>query len=838
MGGPLPQTSKTQISPYPRRELPLRGLLTCRGFLCRIRQRDWWGSNIWTSFFRTKHTPTRRSRKKRRGSSHDAQISGRSPNSVVNISNYTLSPLELKVLNMGLSFCPTPKWDSFQLERDLQRFYRSIRLKVHFEESTNPLRPVSTPAQTERPTITIEQLGLRNRSTFIPPKSNHAVETFVNLLDRDVKKTLHEQRLGFLPVRHNLDPLEKQALDSLSENKNIIIKPADKGGAIVVMDKSFYVGEVRRQLSDTTTYKILQTDPTYSIQRKIKGVLDKHLLLNTIDNKTKAYLTNNHPVTPVIYILPKIHKNLQNPPGRPIVASTDSILNPLSMFLEKLLTPYTKLTKSFILDTGDFLKKIRNINNIPCASILCTFDVNSLYTSITHDKGIEAVSLTLNEANVDKGSQELCTDLLNLVLRENFFLFEDDFFVQICGTAMGSNVAPAYANLYMDRFEKEHVYPDPAFQKHARTWYRYIDDIFCIWQGDLTSLLEFYATINAVRSELSFTLIHHSNEVTFLDTKVLKDVNGYLSTDIYTKPTDCNSLLLYNSCHPKSIKNSLPRSQFKRVTRIVSDPPTRETRIWEMTQKFEARNYPSNLLQMESARATSDPDNGAVSVQKNPRLPFVHNHHPTMHKIHNLIRGHWPLLIKAYPNISIFRDPPLMCTRRPRNIRDKVVRADLGSHKPPLTRTLTDQRRTGTFPCLSCMSCSNIIKGNEVIHPRTGKSYPIKDYYTCATSFVVYIIKCPCGLLYVGETTQAIRDRISSHKSTIRREKLWLPLPAHFKEARHNIAQLRFQIVEKVPRPRRGGNHIQLLKQRETFWIYTLDTLHPRGLNREIDWLT
>ncbi|CAJ0947004.1 unnamed protein product [Ranitomeya imitator] len=106
-----------------------------------------------------------------------------------------------------------------------------------------------------------------------------------------------------------------------------------------------------------------------------------------------------------------------------------------------------------ITDTGDFLDKIHNISNIPPDSLLCTLDVNSLYTSITHDKGIEAVSLTLQEANIEKDSQGLCLDLLNLVLRKNFFLFEDDFFVQTCRSAMGSSVAPAYANLYMDRFE-------------------------------------------------------------------------------------------------------------------------------------------------------------------------------------------------------------------------------------------------------------------------------------------------------------------------------------------------------------------------------------------------
>ncbi|CAJ0921339.1 unnamed protein product [Ranitomeya imitator] len=313
------------------------------------------------------------------------------------------SETELKVLNMGLSFCPTPKWDSFQLERDLQRFYRNIRLKVHFEEppSSTVNRLGITPSQREEAKITLGSLGLRNPSTFVPPKSNHAVETFINLLDRDIKGTIHEQRLGLLPVRHNLNPLEKQALDTLSENRNIVIKPADKGGAIVIMNKHQYVTE-------------------------------RHLFHG------------------------------------------------------------------------------------------------ALHT---------------------------------------------------CGTAMGSNVAPAYANLYMDHFERKHVYANPHFQQHALIWYRYIDDIFCIWKGNHTSLQEFYNDINTTRPELTFTLSYHHSEVTFLDTKVLKDSVGNLSTDIYSKPTDCNSLLLYNSCHPKSTKDSLPRSQFKRVSRIVSDPEVKTTSI-------------------------------------------------------------------------------------------------------------------------------------------------------------------------------------------------------------------------------------------------------------------
>ncbi|CAJ0944339.1 unnamed protein product [Ranitomeya imitator] len=187
-----------------------------------------------------------------------------------------------------------------------------------------------------------------------------------------------------------------------------------------------------------------------------------------------------------------------------------------------------------------------------------------------------------------------------------------------CGTAMGSNVALAYANLYMDHFEREYVYANPTFQQNALVWYRYIDDIFCIWQGNHTSLQGFFEAINTTRPELTFTLTYHNSEVTFLDTKVLKNSLGNLSTDLYSKPTDCNSLLLYNSCHPKSTKDSLPRSQFKRVSRIVSDPELKATRLQEMSTKFKARNYPADLLETESTKILYESENDTIKTQKKP----------------------------------------------------------------------------------------------------------------------------------------------------------------------------------------------------------------------------
>ena len=89
-------------------------------------------------------------------------------------------------------------------------------------------------------------------------------------------------------------------------------------------------------------------------------------------------------------MLPKIHKNLNNPPGRPIISGNGCPTERISQFVAFFLQPGVKDIRSYIKDTTHFLSVLSTINTLPEGAILATLDVPSLYTNIPNREGIEA----------------------------------------------------------------------------------------------------------------------------------------------------------------------------------------------------------------------------------------------------------------------------------------------------------------------------------------------------------------------------------------------------------------------------------------------------------------
>ena len=225
--------------------------------------------------------------------------------------------------------------------------------------------------------------------------------------------------------------------------------------------------------------------------------------------------------------------------------------------------------RSFIRETSNFLWKLREIRELNGNEILVTLDVSSLYTNIPNDEGCEAAyRALLKTRGLDQTlSNLLLKELLAQVLTYNNFKFNEKHYLQIGGTAMGTKLAPSYANIFMFDFEEKYVY---TYDLHLKIRLRYIDDIFCIWPHGEAKLTKFTDHLNNVHETIKFTVEKSKMSIDFLDTTVRTE-NRELETSLFVKPTDRKNYLPFDSAHPYSCTKGLPYGQFLRIRRICSD---------------------------------------------------------------------------------------------------------------------------------------------------------------------------------------------------------------------------------------------------------------------------
>ena len=241
-----------------------------------------------------------------------------------------------------------------------------------------------------------------------------------------------------------------------------------------------------------------------------------------------------------LYFLPKIHKRLSSVPGRTVISNCGTPTEKVSEYLDHILKPVIQESWSYIKDSGDFLKNVKHLRQIPDGAILVTVDVVGLYPSIPHKAGLETLRRRLNERETSEIPTDDIVQVAEFVLKNNFFEFNGEVERQKSGTAIGTKYAPPYACIFMDEVETEFL---KSQELQPFLWLRYIDDIFFIWTPGTQELDSFPNEPNKLHPNLK-------ERINFLDLNVSLR-NGAISTDLYVKPTDGHQYLHYKSSHPE-----------------------------------------------------------------------------------------------------------------------------------------------------------------------------------------------------------------------------------------------------------------------------------------------
>ena len=106
------------------------------------------------------------------------------------------------------------------------------------------------------------------------------------------------------------------------------------------------------------------------------------------------------------------------------------------------------LSQSCIRDSSHVIN-ILNEFIVQSGILLCTLDITSLYTNISHNEGIQSIKemLAVHKPLNSLPQKGYIIELLEVVLTNNHFEFNGKHYHQVSGTAMGTKLAPSYANL-------------------------------------------------------------------------------------------------------------------------------------------------------------------------------------------------------------------------------------------------------------------------------------------------------------------------------------------------------------------------------------------------------
>ena len=265
-------------------------------------------------------------------------------NFFLNLSNCHLSEKQKEVLNLGLNCHMKNDFDQFKEKTELEILYQST-LKLETEGKIN-----------------IED-GFKEC-----------------LINEGTKKRCYHNKSQLLSKE------QLESIKNLRNNKDIIIRKADKSNIYVIMNYSDYKQKLDDIISDKSKFIQLKKDPTESLKKKLNNIIKCE---NAAPSNIKMKVLEGNYKPGYLYGNAKIHKDQANPKLRPIISQVNSPTYQVAKDLNNIIIKYMP-KKYMINSTDEFLDILKSTENKE-NGILASLDVDSLFTNIPVEETIEII---------------------------------------------------------------------------------------------------------------------------------------------------------------------------------------------------------------------------------------------------------------------------------------------------------------------------------------------------------------------------------------------------------------------------------------------------------------
>lgn len=315
--------------------------------------------------------------------------------------------------------------------------------------------------------------------------------TVIKQLSQQLKASLQERYMAPLSYL-NIDrarkewKLVKSILRKLKKAK-LVLRVTDKSGIFHIGHDVDYEKKALAYQERTKAYIELPENPLWEVFDKVIHLLNN---LRSKDHIRAGDLTKMMPKRDKVqlgylYFVPKPHKVStdlslfssriceanhsylvwffkEGTPLRPIISSMNTPTTGISKFLDKLLRPLFEkhVRETTILDGVDLIQRLEQYaerGRLQSSTVFCTFDITDLYTMIPQEQSLDILVQFLVHFGYKKVNNipiDAIRKLARIVIEENVFTYNNKFYKQVVGGAMGSAFTLTLANIFMWKWER------------------------------------------------------------------------------------------------------------------------------------------------------------------------------------------------------------------------------------------------------------------------------------------------------------------------------------------------------------------------------------------------
>ncbi|XP_062715519.1 uncharacterized protein LOC134291590 [Aedes albopictus] len=439
-------------------------------------------------------------------------------NFVVNLSSIQFTKAELDLLNKGLNFAISPRC------APLADIVSNIESAIQFENHA------------------------------YKAATRHSVK---ECIVRTASKKENKNRANF----------DTWCTIRLLKSRDVIYSRADKGNAVVIMDREDYDSRVRDMISagpyEEFTFKNGKPkDPLNRMVEEVNHVRKKVANLMGEDRLERKFHVPN-PTVASLYCLPKIHKN---PVGmRPISSNIRTPTEKMAAWLVEEMRKYPVKHGKSVKNSVDLVEQLEGFK-LRRGEILVSFDVAALFPSVPATEALQSLRRHLERCRVPLNHIEAYLSVAKVCMNQNFFNFRGKYYKQTFGLSMGSKLSPLLADLFMSDLEneaqKQKLFP--------RVWWRYVDDVFAPVKERYVD--QTLSMLNSQHETIKFTVEKEvDGKLPFLDLMISRNEDNTLKFGIYRKPTSTDRYITSDSNHFGAQKQAAFHSMAHRLYNVPLD---------------------------------------------------------------------------------------------------------------------------------------------------------------------------------------------------------------------------------------------------------------------------